>query len=113
MKPPLVVGNWKMHGTESEAIRLAREIRRGLKASVGVEIVLAPPFTALAAVRKVIRGSRVQLGAQDVHWEMEGAFTGEISPRMLRESGCRFAIIGHSERRRLFGESDQVVGRKI
>lgn len=113
MKPPLVVGNWKMHGTESEAIRLVRQIRMGVKAIHGVEIVLAPPFTALTAVHKLLRGSRLQLAAQDVHWEMEGAFTGEISPRMLRESGCRFAIIGHSERRRLFGESDQVVGRKI
>ena len=113
MKPPLVVGNWKMHGTESEAIRLVRQIRMGVKAIHGVEIVLAPPFTALAAVHKLLRGSRLQLAAQDVHWEMEGAFTGEISPRMLRELGCRFVIIGHSERRRLFGESDRVVGRKI
>ena len=113
MKPPLVVGNWKMHGTESEAIRLVRQIRMGVKAIHGVEIVLAPPFTALAAVHKLLRGSRLQLAAQDVHWEMEGAFTGEISPRMLRESGCRFVIIGHSERRRLFGESDRVVGRKM
>ena len=113
MKPPLVVGNWKMHGTESEAIRLVRQIRMGVKAIHGVEIVLAPPFTALAAVHKLLRGSRLQLAAQDVHWEMEGAFTGEISPRMLRELGCRFVIIGHSERRRLFGESDRVVGRKM
>ncbi len=113
MKPPLVVGNWKMHGTESEALRLVRQIRMGVKALHGVEIVLAPPFTALAAVHKLLRGSPLQLAAQDVHWEMEGAFTGEISPRMLRESGCRFVIIGHSERRRLFGESDRVVGRKM
>ena len=113
MKPPLVVGNWKMHGTESEATTLARKIRIGVKAIHGVEIVLAPSFTALAAVRKVLRGSRLQLAAQDVYWEMEGAFTGEIGPKMLRESGCRFVIIGHSERRRLFHESDQAVGRKI
>lgn len=113
MKPPLVVGNWKMHGTEEEARRLAHEIRSGLRTFRGVEIVLAPPFTALAAVHKIIRRSDLQLGGQDVHWEMEGAFTGEISPKMLRESGCRYVIIGHSERRCLFHESDQSVNRKM
>ncbi|TAJ98750.1 triose-phosphate isomerase [bacterium] len=113
MKPPLVVGNWKMHGTEREAAMLARQIRKGLKQIEGVEIVLAPPFTALSAVHKAIRGSSLRLGAQDVHWETEGAFTGEISPKMLRESGCRFVIIGHSERRRLFNESDVTVARKV
>ena len=113
MKPPLVVGNWKMHGTEKEACRLAREIRRGIKTSKGVEIVLAPPFTALTAVHKIIRESGLQLGAQDVHWEMEGAFTGEISPKMLRGSGCGYVIIAHSERRRLFHESDQSANKRI
>ena len=113
MRPPLVVGNWKMHGTESEAATLARQIRKGLKQIEGVEIVLAPPFTALSAVHKAIKGSGLRLGAQDVHWETEGAFTGEISPKMLREAGCGFAIIGHSERRRLFNESDQTVARKL
>ncbi len=113
MKPPLVVGNWKMHGTEREAATLARQIRKGLKQIEGVEIVLAPAFTALSAVHKIIRGSSLQLGAQDVHWETEGAFTGEISPKMLREAGCGFAIVGHSERRRLFNESDETVARKV
>ena len=113
MKPPLVAGNWKMHGTEEAARRLAREIRRGLKTFRGVEIVLAPPFTTLTAVRKAIRRSGLQLGGQDLYWEMEGAFTGEISPKMLRDSGCRYVIIGHSERRRLFYESDQSVNRKM
>ncbi len=92
---PLIVGNWKMHGTESEAATLARQIRKGLKQIEGVEIVLAPPFTALSAVHKVIRGSSLRLGAQDVYWETEGAFTGEISPKMLREPGCGLAFIGH------------------
>ncbi|MEK7783425.1 MAG: triose-phosphate isomerase [Candidatus Binatota bacterium] len=113
MKPPLVVGNWKMNCTESEASALAREIRKRLKTIKGVEIVLAPPFTALTAVREVIRRSRLRMGAQDVHWEMEGAFTGEISPKMLREAGCGFVIIGHSERRRLFDESDPTVAKKV
>lgn len=113
MKPPLVVGNWKMHGTESEASTLARQIRRGMRALHGVEVVLAPPFTALTAVQKVIKGSSVHLAAQDVHWEIEGAFTGEVSPKMLKEAGCRFVIIGHSERRHLFHESDQTVAKKM
>ena len=113
MKPPLVVGNWKMNGTESEASALAREIRKRLKTVKGVEIVLAPPFTALTAVREVIRRSRLRMGAQDVHWEMGGAFTGEISPKMLREAGCGLVIIGHSERRRLFGETDLTVAKKL
>lgn len=113
MKPPLVVGNWKMHGTQTEAYALARQIRKGLKAIKGVEVVLAPPFTALTAVQEAIRGSGLQLAGQNVHWEMEGAYTGEIGPKMLRELGCRFVIIGHSERRRLFSESDQIVARKL
>lgn len=113
MKSPLVVGNWKMHRTEREAIGLARAIRKGLRGSRGVEVVLAPPFTALSVVRGAIRGSRLQLSAQDVHWETEGAFTGAISPGMLKEAGCGFVIVGHSERRRLFNETDQTVSRKI
>jgi len=113
MKPPLIVGNWKMHGTESEASILARRIRRGIKALPGVEVVLAPPFTALAAVREAARGSPIHLGAQNVYWEMAGAFTGEVSPQMLKEAGCGFVIIGHSERRRLFNETDSTVSRKL
>lgn len=113
MKPPLVVGNWKMHGAESQARRLARRIRRGSGRMRGVEIVLAPPFTALHEVRKVARGSRLALGAQDVHWEAQGAFTGEISPQMLAQAGCSFVIVGHSERRRLFHESNQIVAQKL
>lgn len=113
MKPPLVVGNWKMHGTKSEAFTLARRIRKGLKATRGVEVVLAPPFTALTAVKETIRGSALRLAGQNVHWQTEGAFTGEISPKMLRDLGCSFVIIGHSERRRLFNESDQAVAKKI
>lgn len=112
MKPPLVVGNWKMHGTQSEALALARQIRIGTKALKGVEVVLAPPFTALGTVGEAIRGSQVQLAGQNVHWELEGAFTGEISPRMLLDLGCKFVIIGHSERRRLFSEGDETAAKK-
>ena len=113
MKPPLVVGNWKMHGTQTEASLLARQIRKGLKAVKGVEVALAPPFTALVTVGEALRTSSIRLAAQNLHWETEGAFTGEISPKMLRELGCRFVIIGHSERRRLFNEDDQTVAKKL
>jgi triosephosphate isomerase len=113
MKTPLVVGNWKMHGTGGEVSSLARRIRIGTRSIKKVEVVLAPPFTALAAVRKFVQGSKVQLAGQNLYWQPQGAFTGEISPKMLRDSGCRFVIIGHSERRRLFHESDQEVAKKI
>src|SRR5947209_2965223 len=95
-----VVGNWKMHGTQHEAVALAREVLKGLRGRRRVDVVLAPPFTALGPVRKTLRGSALRLAGQNVHWEEQGAFTGEISAKMLRELGCHFAIVGHSERRR-------------
>lgn len=113
MNPPLVVGNWKMHGTPSEASSLARHIRKGTTGIKKVDVVLAPPFTALTKVHEILRGSKIQLAGQNLHWQTEGAFTGEISPKMLRDSGCRFVIIGHSERRHLFHEGDQDVAKKI
>lgn len=113
MRPPLVIGNWKMHGTQIQAYALARAIRRGAKKYRRVELALAPPFTALSAVGKALRGSRIGLAGQNVHWENEGAFTGEISPTMLLALGCRFVIIGHSERRRLFHEGNEAVARKM
>ena len=113
MKPPLVVANWKMHGTQAEAAGLARRILNGAKEIKRVEVALAPPFTALSTVYAITRDSAIQLAAQNVHWEMEGAFTGEISPKMARELGCEYVIIGHSERRRLFHESDQAVAKKM
>ncbi len=113
MKPPLVVGNWKMHGTQNQAVALARDVRKGLRRSRKVQVVLTPPFTALAPVGKIVRGSSLCLAAQNIHWEEQGAFTGEISPEMLRELGCRFVIIGHSERRHIFGETDKTIARKL
>ncbi len=113
MKPPLVVANWKMHGTRVEAQNLARQIFNGVKDQGNVEVVLAPPFTALATVADELRGSGLRLAAQNVHWKEEGAFTGEISPKMLRETGCTFVLIGHSERRHLFDENDQMVAKKM
>jgi triosephosphate isomerase len=113
MNLPLVVANWKMHGTQAQAAALARQVVNGAGNISGAEIVLAPPFTALATVCAVTRDSAVKLAAQNIHWEMEGAFTGEISPKMVRELGCDYVILGHSERRRLFHESDLAVGKKI
>jgi triosephosphate isomerase len=109
----LVVGNWKMHGARAEARELARAVRDGLKRLKGVEVAVCPPFTALQAVGEVLHGSPIALGAQTCHWEERGAFTGEIAPPMLVELGCRMVLVGHSERRHLFRETDEEIGRKV
>ena len=113
MRTPLVVGNWKMHGSLAEARELAQSVRDGLKRPRGVEVVICPPFTALVAVAEVLAGSPIGLGAQNCHWESQGAFTGEVSPAMLAELGCRWVLLGHSERRHLLRETDEEVGRKV
>ena len=113
MRPPLVIGNWKMHRTASEALALSRSIRKGLSVARQVEVSLAPPFTAFGTVRDIIKGSPILLAGQNVYWEPEGAYTGEISAKMLAEIGCAFIIVGHSERRRLFHESDEAIAKKI
>ncbi|MGQ9921457.1 MAG: triose-phosphate isomerase [Desulfobacca sp.] len=112
-RTPMVAGNWKMHKTVAEAQTLAREIRRGLPTPLTVDVVLAPPYTALTAVAREIQGSAIALAAQDVFWEAQGAFTGAISPLMLKDAGCRLVIIGHSERRQYFGETDESVNKKV
>ena len=111
-RPRLVAGNWKMHKTAAEGAALARELR-SLMPSPACETAICPPFTALAAVAGVLHGSAFHLGGQNLHPEPRGAFTGEIAGPMLVDAGCRFVIVGHSERRRLFGEDDVLVARKL
>ncbi|MDI6809122.1 MAG: triose-phosphate isomerase [Candidatus Eisenbacteria bacterium] len=101
-----------MYKTGKEAAQLARSLKEGINLFQEVEIVLFPPFTALSRVSEVIVGTPLILGAQNVHWEKEGAFTGEVSPPMLVDAGCRYAIVGHSERRKFFGETDEMVNLK-
>jgi triosephosphate isomerase len=113
VRVPLIVGNWKMHGLCEEARALARAVHEGVRNLHGREVGIAPPFTALTTVAEALAGSAVTLGAQNMHWEERGAFTGEISPLMLRDAGCRFVILGHSERRQYFGEDDASVHRKV
>lgn len=113
MRTPLVIGNWKMHGTLAEARTLAAGIRDRLKRLPSVEAMVCPPFTALAAVGEILASSPVALGAQNCHYEAAGAHTGEISPAMLVELGVRVILLGHSERRREVGETDELINRKV
>jgi triosephosphate isomerase len=112
MRKPIIAGNWKMYKTLSEA----RAVTKGLRATVeGLkdrEVVLCPPFTALSAVAEELRGSTIATGGQNAHWEMQGAFTGEVSAGMLKDLGCHYAIVGHSERRQYFGETDATVNKR-
>ena len=111
MRRPLIAGNWKMHKTVSQAIELVAGLKRELYDEAGTEIVICPPFTALSPIGEIVQGSPIQLGAQNLYWEAEGAYTGEVGAAMLKDVGCRFVIIGHSERRRLFGETNETVVR--
>jgi len=113
IRRPLIAGNWKMHKTAREAVPLAREVRDGAKGALASrDVVLAPPFTSIPVVADLLRGSGLGLAAQNMHHENEGAFTGEISPAMLKDAGCTHVILGHSERRQLFGETDEGVAKK-
>jgi triosephosphate isomerase len=110
---PLIAGNWKMHGTRAEAKKLISALKAKLTPMADREVVVAPPFTALETVSRLLVGSAIRLAAQNLHWEPRGAFTGEVSGSMLKELGCTYVIIGHSERRQYFGETDESVRRKV
>ncbi|MBW2620372.1 MAG: triose-phosphate isomerase [Deltaproteobacteria bacterium] len=110
---PLIAGNWKMFKTCPEAVETAGQLVKLLSMTTDIDVMIAPPFTALAQVSDVVRGSCVSLGAQNLFWEAQGAFTGEISPAMLVSAGCKYVIIGHSERRQYFNETDETVNRRI
>jgi triosephosphate isomerase len=110
---PLIAGNWKMYKTPLEAAETARQLIDRVAQVTDVDILIAPPFTALESVSKVVQNSPVALGAQNLFWESQGAYTGEISAPMLKSVGCQYCIIGHSERRQYFGETDETVNKKI
>jgi len=112
MRTPIVAGNWKMNKTVEEARSLVFDMSRKLREIEGVDKVLCPPFPALLAVSALLQGTDIGLGAQNLHWEERGAFTGEVAPNMVAEF-CQYAIIGHSERRAYFGETDETVNRKL
>ena len=113
MRTPFIAANWKMFKTVHEAVVFVKEFRGMVKDFVDVEIVVAPPFTALHAVAEAARNTNVGVSGQNLHWEKEGAFTGEISAKMLQEAGADYVLIGHSERRKLFHETDETVNRKL
>lgn len=113
LRKPVIAGNWKMHKTIAEARLLAGDILRKHGEVSAASIILIPPFTAIAEVKKAVSGSEILVGAQDVFWEDQGAFTGEISPVQLKEAGCQAVVIGHSERRQYFGETNESVRKKV
>jgi len=113
MRRPIIAGNWKMNKTVEDALDVAIGLKRKFYTFGEADIVICPPFTALSKVGDEISDSSIMLGAQDVYWEEEGAFTGEVSPKMLKDVRVRYVIIGHSERRVLFGETDEAVNKKV
>jgi triosephosphate isomerase len=115
MRKPIIAGNWKMYKTIGESIDLANGLKRELFEidSQDIDIVICPVFTSLSEVGEVISDSNIKLGGQDVYWQPEGAFTGEISCTMLKDAGCQYVIIGHSERRQYFGETNESVNKKV
>lgn len=113
MRRPVIAGNWKMYKAVKEAVQFIEQLKPLVENSRHCDIVIAPPFTALSEGVKAVRGSSILIAGQDVFWEKEGAYTGEVSAAMLADLGCRYCIIGHSERRQFFGETDETVNRKI
>ncbi|RZB36378.1 MAG: triosephosphate isomerase (TIM) [Desulfobacteraceae bacterium Eth-SRB2] len=112
-RTPLIAGNWKMFKTGIEAVKTAARLVKLVAGTTDIDVMIAPPFTALAPVSDIVRGSCVSLGAQNLFWEAQGAFTGEISPVMLVSAGCKYVIIGHSERRQYFNETDETVNKRM
>jgi len=113
LRRPLIAGNWKMFKTGPEAVETADRLAKLLSTTLDVDVMIAPPFTALALVSDMLKNTRISLGAQNLFWEEEGAYTGEISTSMLVSAGCSYVIVGHSERRQYFGETDDTVNKKI
>jgi len=113
MRIPFIAGNWKMYKTVQEAVVFTKELRLAVKDVTNVEIVVAPPFTAVHAVAEAARNTNIGVAAQDVYWEASGAFTGEVSGPMIKEAGAEYVIVGHSERRQLFGETDATVSKRV
>ncbi|MDH4064511.1 MAG: triose-phosphate isomerase [Acidobacteriota bacterium] len=113
MRTPLIAGNWKMFKTVRESVAFVTDLRARLAAIAGVDTLVAPTYPALHAVAAALEGSSIGVAAQNLHWEREGAFTGEVSAPIVREAGAQWAIVGHSERRTLFGETDDTVNRKV
>lgn len=113
MRTPIIAGNWKLNKTIPEAVELTSELKGLVAATNNVDIVVAPPFTALDAVSKVISDTNIALAAQDVYWEDSGAYTGEVSGAMLKDAGCEYVIVGHSERRQYFNETNESVNQKV
>jgi triosephosphate isomerase len=113
MRTPIIAGNWKMYKTVHDAVVFTKEFRRLAQDLRDVELIVAPPFTALHAVCEAARASNSAVAGQNLHWEHEGAFTGEISGAMLSEAGAEYVLVGHSERRQFFGETDESVNRKV
>lgn len=113
MRQPLIAGNWKMNNNDAESVELVSKLREMISGVKEVEVVVAPPYTALGSVAEVIKDSNISLSAQNMFWEEKGAFTGEISPSMLKDIGCQYTIIGHSERRQYFGETNETVNKRL
>ncbi|MBN1587205.1 MAG: triose-phosphate isomerase [Candidatus Omnitrophica bacterium] len=112
MRKTIIAGNWKMYKTVAEGVKLSKGIADAITESLPVEVLVCPPFTSLSAVGEAIKGTSVCLGAQNLYWEREGAFTGEVSPVMIKDVGCEYVILGHSERRHIFGETNEGINRK-
>jgi triosephosphate isomerase len=113
MRKPLIAGNWKMNKTIPEGLELVNDLKKAVAGITDREILICPTFTALYPIAQSLKGSNIKIGAQNVYWETKGAFTGEISPIMLKDTGCSHVIIGHSERRQYFGETDETVNKRI